>query len=144
MKTVLAGLIIALFASFLQICPAPLGGLVRIGTSLVKGAVETASDINDQVQNNSRRTLITLDGDDFDEHAYLQARDDNPFAGLPEPASSICQNQLKGVTVNFQVNGNTVTIGNVPSACMTLATVFLGNNPGAHGPIPMSEFSPLA
>ncbi|EYE96922.1 uncharacterized protein EURHEDRAFT_410715 [Aspergillus ruber CBS 135680] len=141
MKTVFAALVIALFASFLQICPAPIGGLARIGVRLVKGAVDAGSSINDEVQNNSRRTLITLDGDHFDEHAYLQARDDDPFAGLPEPAATQCKGQLKDVTVSFKFDGNTVTIGNVPATCMTLATVFLGDNPGAHGPIPMSSSS---
>ncbi|BCR89622.1 uncharacterized protein ACHE_50820S [Aspergillus chevalieri] len=141
MKTVFAALVIALFASFLQICPAPIGGLARIGTQLVKGAIDAGSDINDEVQNNSRRSFLTLEGDHFDDHAYLEARGDDPFAGLPEPAATQCKNQLKDVTVSFKFNGNNVVIGNVPATCMTLATVFLGDNPGAHGPIPMSSSS---
>lgn len=65
-------------------------------------------------------------------------RDDDPFAGLPQPAADQCKGQLKDTTVNFSPKPNNgVRIDNVPSSCMTLATVFLKSNADKAAAIPM-------
>jgi len=65
-------------------------------------------------------------------------RDNDPFAGLPQPAADQCKSQLSGTTVNFSPKpDNGVRIDNVPPACMTLATVFLKDNTDQTAPIPM-------
>lgn len=62
---------------------------------------------------------------------------------LPAAAQAICQQQLHGVTVQVsKVGENNVRFDNVPPACMTLASVFLGQNrPGQAQPIPMGSAS---
>ncbi|KAI4276038.1 MAG: hypothetical protein L6R38_005759 [Xanthoria sp. 2 TBL-2021] len=62
---------------------------------------------------------------------------------LPEQAANDCRGQLQTATVNVSpVGDNGVRFDGVPSACMTLATVFLGNNPQADSaPIPMGSAS---
>ncbi|KAL4744288.1 hypothetical protein BDW72DRAFT_199745 [Aspergillus terricola var. indicus] len=72
----------------------------------------------------------------------VKQRSDDPFAGLPQPAANQCKEQLSEVTVTFAPAGDDgVRIDGVPSTCMTLATVFLGENPGQPAPIPMGSAS---
>lgn len=142
---------LALLLSLLNLCTAKIGGLAKLGGKLAKDGIETASDINDHVQNNNRRAMAVPFGDkpassnQYDHEqlgGYIYARDDeDPFAGLPEPAVSQCKGQLKGTTIKYRViNNKSVRFDNVPSTCMTLANVFLGKNPGGAAPIPMGEF----
>lgn len=71
-----------------------------------------------------------------------EPRDADPFAGLSQPAANECKNQLHGATVKFSPkDDHGVRIDGVPPACMTLANVFLGQNPGQPAPIPMGMFA---
>lgn len=68
----------------------------------------------------------------------IYRRDDDPLAGLPQPAADQCKSQLQRVTVTFSpLDNNGVRVDDVPSACMTLANVFLDDNSGETAPIPM-------
>lgn len=71
----------------------------------------------------------------------IYRRDDDPFAGLPQPAADQCKSQLQGVTVTFSpLDNNGVRVDDVPSSCMTLANVFLDDDSGDSRPIPMGMF----
>ena len=62
------------------------------------------------------------------------------FEGLPEPAADTCKSQLQGVTVQFTPTGQgAFRIDNVPSACMTLSNVILGQDPEQPAPTPMGK-----
>lgn len=148
MRTFIA---LALLLSLLNLCTARIGGLAKLGGRLAKEGIEKASDLNDHVQNNNRRAVAVSFGDkpaaskQYDHEqlgGYIYARDDeDPFAGLPEPAVSQCKGQLKDTTIKYSViNNKSVRFDNVPSTCMTLANVFLKKNPGGAVPIPMGEF----
>ena len=64
--------------------------------------------------------------------------DHDPFANLPQPAGSLCKSQLEGTTVAFTLKPqNGVRIDGVPPACMTLANVFLGQDPQQPAAIPV-------
>lgn len=68
----------------------------------------------------------------------IYRRDDDPFAGLPQPAADQCKSQLQDVTVTFSpLDNNGVRLDDVPSSCMTLANVFLDDNSGEIHPVPM-------
>ncbi|RJE26421.1 hypothetical protein PHISCL_01222 [Aspergillus sclerotialis] len=73
----------------------------------------------------------------------LEQRDGDPFAGLPQPAADECKGQLQdGATVVFSpIGSDGIRIDGVPPACMTLANVYLGENPNQPGPIPMGSAS---
>ncbi|KNG88680.1 hypothetical protein ANOM_003089 [Aspergillus nomiae NRRL 13137] len=63
------------------------------------------------------------------------------LASFPQPAGDLCNDQLKGVTVEFIPTGpGGFRIDNVPPACMTLATLFL-EGPGSPSPIPLGSAS---
>lgn len=68
----------------------------------------------------------------------MYRRDDDPFAGLPQPAADQCKSQLQDVTVTFSpLDNNGVRLDDVPSSCMTLANVFLDDKSGEIHPVPM-------
>jgi hypothetical protein len=53
----------------------------------------------------------------------------------------MCQTQLQGATIVFTPNGtDACTIDGVPSACMTLSNVFLGEDPDQPAPTPLGEY----
>lgn len=59
------------------------------------------------------------------------------FDTLPQPAGSLCRDQLSGVTVNFTPLGEgSFKMDNVPSACMTLSTVLIDSDDGSNGAVP--------
>ena len=135
----------ALALSFVDPSQAGIGQVFRLGARAVGGIVEEATD------NNSRRSFDeNVDTNNFADledqvpQAQVHARDSNAQnADLPEPAASICQNQLKGKHVKFSVSkNNDVTIKGVPPACMTLATVFLNDHPDGGAPVPMGKLWP--
>lgn len=134
-------------------------GLARVLVMVIKAgikAAETANDLSDAVNNdNSRRSfdvfprVAIVDGTpkaqtngkpSSHKNKNQHNQKDDAMAGLPQPAASLCEKQLKKVTVKFSVSKkNDVTIMNVPPACMTLATVFLGNNPDGGAPVPLDK-----
>ncbi|CAI7650464.1 unnamed protein product [Penicillium bialowiezense] len=72
----------------------------------------------------------------------MYRRDDDPFAGLPQPAADQCKSQLQDVTVTFSpLDNNGVRLDDVPSSCMTLANVFLDDKSGEIHPVPMGSAS---
>ncbi|KAK5798664.1 hypothetical protein VI817_004954 [Penicillium citrinum] len=67
---------------------------------------------------------------------------DDPFANLPQPAGNECKDQLNGASVNFTPTGKgAYRIDNIPSACMTLSTVLIGDNPNEAVPTPLGSSS---
>ncbi|OGM41196.1 hypothetical protein ABOM_009572 [Aspergillus bombycis] len=63
------------------------------------------------------------------------------LASFPQPAGDLCNDQLKGVTVEFIPTGpGAFRIDNIPPTCMTLATLFL-EGPGSPDPIPLGPAS---
>lgn len=152
-------LTIPLFLSLIQPCPAPIGQAISLGVRVGSKVVHAGSDIADHTSNNSRRTVPEIsireanngngknrgtgtgngnkngnhDSDDDDDD------DDDVLAGLPQPAANICKQQLTNAEVRFHINNNKVKVDGVPPACMTLATVFLGNNPDGGAPVPLGK-----
>lgn len=65
-----------------------------------------------------------------------------PFAGLPQPAADTCKEQLNGVTVEFQNTGEgSFRANGIPSACMTLSNVIIGQDPTQPAPTPLGTYS---
>lgn len=147
--------IVAILLSLSNPCSA---GIARVLVMIIKVGIkgaETANDLSDSVNNdNSRRS--------FDVLPRVAIADGTPKAQThgkpnssknknknqnsqndgwsPQPAASLCEKRLKKVTVKFSVSKkNDVTIMNVPAACMTLATAFLGNNPDGGAPVPLGK-----
>lgn len=64
-----------------------------------------------------------------------------PFEGLPQPAADTCKHQLNGVRVQFTPTGpGGFRIDNVPSACMTLSNIILGQDPNQPAPTPLGNY----
>lgn len=64
--------------------------------------------------------------------------DNDPFANFPQPATRLCESELEGTTVTFSSKPqNGVRVDGVPTACMTLADVFLGQGPQQPAAIPV-------
>lgn len=64
--------------------------------------------------------------------------DNDPFANLPQPAARLCESQLEDTTVTFSSKPqNGVRVDGVPPACMTLADVFLEQDPQQPAAIPV-------
>lgn len=64
--------------------------------------------------------------------------DNDPFANLPQPAARLCESQLEDITVTFSSKSqNGVRVDGVPPACMTLAAVFLEQDPQQPAAIPV-------
>ncbi|KAJ5180234.1 hypothetical protein N7492_003444 [Penicillium capsulatum] len=114
--------------SLVQLTPAPINLLV----STLAGGV--AAGTMGQIVKHAKRV------DEF--LVDLESRDEDLLAGLPKLAADDCKAQLKGTTVTFAAaDNNGVRIDNVPSSCMTLANVFLGQNPNQPAPTPMGSAS---
>lgn len=122
--------------TLLQLCPAPPLAAIGIGaaeaSTLVGGLGGGAIAGGIGAATNKKKSSRL-------------ARRQDPLAGmdLPEQAANDCRNQLHSATVHVSpVDNNGVRFDGVPPACMTLATVFLGNNPaGQPAPIPMGSAS---
>lgn len=155
-------LAIPLFLSLLQPCPAPIGqaiGLaIRVGTKFVHAGNDIADHVNNN--NNSRRTIPEIfprantkgkgkgkgksrgNGHGHsNKNKQNDSNDDDLLANLPQPAANLCKQQLANVEVKFHVDekNHHVKIYQVPPACMTLATVFLGDNPTGGAPVPLGK-----
>lgn len=64
--------------------------------------------------------------------------DNDPFANLPQLAARLCESQLEDITVTFSSKSqNGVRVDGVPPACMTLADVFLEQDPQQPAAIPV-------
>lgn len=112
-----------LLFSFIQLTPAPIDLILLSAAGGVTGGA-IAQGIKH----------LKRDGLAFD----LENRAEDPFAGLPQPAAHDCKSQLSSSTVTFSsAENNGVRLDGVPSACMTLANVFLGENPDGPAPTPM-------
>lgn len=152
-------LTIPLFLSLIQPCPAPIGQAISLGVRVGSKVVHAGSDIADHTSNNSRRTVPEIsireanngngngngknrgtgNGNGNKNGNHDSDNDDDVLAGLPQPAANICKQQLTNAEVRFQINNNKVKVDGVPPACMTLATVFLGNNPDGGAPVPLGK-----
>lgn len=111
--------------ALVQQTPAPVDVLVAAIYAGIAGGT-----VGQIVKNIPKRDASLID--------ILEPRGADPFAGLPQPAANQCKNQLQGATVTFSPKGDGgVRIDGVPPTCMTLANVFLGENPGQPAPIPM-------
>lgn len=110
--------------SLVQLTPAPINAVIMAFAGGVAGG--TMAKI---VQNVKRADEFLID---------MESRDNDPFAGLPQLAADDCKAQLQGVNVEVStIDNNGVRMDNVPSSCMTLATVFLGEDPNQPAPTPM-------
>lgn len=152
-------LTIPLFLSLIQPCPAPIGQAISLGVRVGSKVVHAGSDIADHTSNNSRRTVPEIsireanngngngngknrgtgNGNGNKNGNHDSDNDDDVLAGLPQPAANICKQQLTNAEVRFQINNNKVKVDGVPPACMTLATVFLGDNPDGGAPVPLGK-----
>lgn len=119
----------ALF-SLVQLTPAPINAVIMAFAGGVAGG--TMAKI---IQNVKRDDEFLLE---------LEGRDEDPFAGLPQIAAEDCKAQLQGTSVEVTgIDNNGVRMDNVPSSCMTLANVFLGQDPNQPAPTPMGMIFPL-
>lgn len=159
-------LTIPLFLSLIQPCPAPIGQAISLGVRVGSKLVHAGNDVADHVSNNSRRTdpgIFIREANNGNgngngngknrgtgngtgnkngnQNGNHDSGDDNDdvLAGLPQPAANICKQQLTNREVRFHVNNNNVKVDGVPPACMTLATVFLGDNPDGGAPVPLGK-----
>lgn len=134
---------ICTFFSFIQLTPAPVAAVAEVIAGALQGGITTftgsvlsaatALGVKGAAGHHKRDGFITVD-----------PRGNDPFANLPQPAADECKGQLHGATINFSpLPNNGVQIDGVPSACMTLATVFLGTNPEGPAPTPMGMYIEL-
>ncbi|QKX61462.1 uncharacterized protein TRUGW13939_08610 [Talaromyces rugulosus] len=72
------------------------------------------------------------------DYVHIDKRDDDTFAGFPQPAGGLCKSQLSSSHILFSsLETGTLRIDNLPPACMTLSTVLGGQNPNSPAPIPL-------
>ncbi|KAI9670536.1 MAG: hypothetical protein M1831_005756 [Alyxoria varia] len=115
-----------------QSCPAPPAAAIGIAGGAASGA---ATAVTEKAFGGSRRV----------KNRKRQA-DDDGLAGLNLPTQAVndCRGQLAGAHVSMTPVGSGARFDGVPSACMTLANVFLGQNTeGQAVPVPMGSASLL-
>ncbi|KAL4922574.1 hypothetical protein BDW62DRAFT_196578 [Aspergillus aurantiobrunneus] len=120
---------VAAALSMVQFCPAPQAALGPIIAGALSGEISgiTGWGIG---QIAKKRSI---------EGSVVEKRDD-PFEGLPQPAADTCKEQLNGASVRFTPAGKgAFRIDNVPSACMTLSNVLLGQDPAQPAPTPLGS-----
>ncbi|KAJ5200272.1 hypothetical protein N7472_005476 [Penicillium cf. griseofulvum] len=119
---------IAASLSMVQFCPAPPAVLGPIIGGALAG--EAGGIVGYGMGKIGKRSIMG---------SVLEKRSD-PFAGLPQPAADTCKNQLNGVKVKFTPTGQgAFRVDNVPSACMTLSNVILGQDPNQPAPTPLGS-----
>lgn len=135
--TVSIGALLAL----IQLTPAPFNAIVIALDCGVAGAVTSQIIAHTVGKKGGKRDVPSSLSAAFDNYV-VEEREQDPFAGLPQPAADECKGQLKGAHVSFKSLGNNgVQIDGVPPACMTLANVFLGENPTQPGAVPMGVYT---
>ncbi|KAI9923917.1 hypothetical protein ASPWEDRAFT_181894 [Aspergillus wentii DTO 134E9] len=119
---------IAALTAMVDFCPAPPAAVLEPILMGVLGSTwggVTGGVIN-KIHNESKRDFVKY-----------TIRADDPFANLPQPAGNQCKEQLHGVTVKFSPSGKgAFRIDNVPSSCMTLSNVILGDGTDPNQPRP--------
>ncbi|KAJ5178134.1 uncharacterized protein N7500_000833 [Penicillium coprophilum] len=120
---------IAASLSMVQFCPAP--PLSWVPSLLVHcDAGEAGAIVGYGVGKIGKRSI---------QGSVFEKRSD-PFEGLPQPAADTCKSQLNGVEVKFTPTGpGAFRVDNVPSACMTLSNVILGQDPNQPAPTPLGS-----
>ncbi|KAJ5356524.1 hypothetical protein N7517_011133 [Penicillium concentricum] len=119
---------IAASLSMIQFCPAPPVVLGPLIAGVLAG--EGGAMVGYGVGKIGKRSI---------QGSVLEKRSD-PFEGLPQPAADTCKSQLNGVEVKFSSTGpGAFRVDNVPSACMTLSNVILGQDPNQPAPTPLGS-----
>ncbi|OQE44348.1 hypothetical protein PENCOP_c002G07582 [Penicillium coprophilum] len=119
---------IAASLSMVQFCPAPPVVLGPILAGALAG--EAGAIVGYGVGKIGKRSI---------QGSVFEKRSD-PFEGLPQPAADTCKSQLNGVEVKFTPTGpGAFRVDNVPSACMTLSNVILGQDPNQPAPTPLGS-----
>lgn len=91
-----AAVSIGTLLALLQLTPAPFNAIVIALDCGVAGAV-TSQIIGHTVGKKGGKYDESID--------FVEERDQDPFAGLPQPAADECKAQLKGAKVNFKSLG---------------------------------------
>ncbi|OJJ55935.1 hypothetical protein ASPSYDRAFT_33945 [Aspergillus sydowii CBS 593.65] len=130
---------IAATLSMVQFCPAPPAVLGPIIAGALISAGEAGAMVGYGVGKINGKRDVAVSGSI--KGSVFRKRDD-PFAGLPQPAADTCKEQLNGVTVEFQNTGEgSFRANNIPSACMTLSNVIIGQDPLQPAPTPLGSDS---
>lgn len=125
--------------ALVQLCPAPVGlidmAIIWVDSAIAGAAVSTAikkgaGGKRDEIKGFAVPVVKRPGESEHDK------RDE--WDNLPQPAADECKGQLKSayITVSPQTN-NGVRLDGVPPACMTLATILLGQDGSQPMPIPM-------
>ncbi|KAL3703008.1 hypothetical protein TMatcc_010195 [Talaromyces marneffei ATCC 18224] len=123
--------VLALMA--VQLCPAP---AIILGPIIVAAAAGAIGGWGAQMGTIKKRDYIDVD------HDLLFDCSADPFASLPQPAGNLCKEQLTGANIRFSPNGEgAFRIDGVPSACMTLSNVIIGQDPNQPRPTPLGSSS---
>ncbi|KAI4139939.1 MAG: hypothetical protein LQ341_004022 [Variospora aurantia] len=141
-KSSLASIALTLVVLF-QPCPAP--PLAAIGFGVAEAASIAGGIGGGALAGGIGVAAANSNKEDSDGGKMMALKRQDALSGLhlPEQAANDCRGQLQTANVNVSPVGvNGVRFDGVPSACMTLATVFLGDNPQADSaPIPMGSAS---